>query len=398
MNPRLTSLQDYPFQRLNALKQGLTPAQDRAHVALSIGEPQHAPPAAVVAHLADTERLTRDLAVYPATRGRDGLREAASAWLKRRFNASVDPDVEVLPVAGTREALFSFGQAVVGTKANPIVMMPNPFYQIYEGAALLSGAEPYYVNADLTNGYAPDFSSVPDDVWQRVELLYLCSPGNPTGHVLSPTTHRWLIEQAHRFDFVIAADECYSEIYLDETAPPTGLLEQSTALGNTNHQRCVVFHSLSKRSSLPGLRSGFVAGDASVLASYFQYRTYEGCALAEHVQTASELAWQDEAYVRTNRALYREKFRAVLPILESDFTFAEPTGGFYVWLRTPAGDVEFAAALFQDLNITVLPGSFLGRDAHGRNPGSGHVRIALVASLDECVDAAERIRTWQAHR
>ncbi len=398
MNPRLTSLQDYPFQRLNALKQGLTPAQDRAHVALSIGEPQHAPPAAVVAHLADTERLTRDLAVYPATRGRDGLREAASAWLKRRFNASVDPDVEVLPVAGTREALFSFGQAVVGTKANPIVMMPNPFYQIYEGAALLSGAEPYYVNADLTNGYAPDFSSVPDAVWRRVELLYLCSPGNPTGHVLSSTTHRWLIEQAHRFDFVIAADECYSEIYLDETAPPTGLLEQSTALGNTNHQRCVVFHSLSKRSSLPGLRSGFVAGDASLLASYFQYRTYEGCALAEHVQTASELAWQDEAYVRTNRALYREKFRAVLPILESDFTFAEPTGGFYVWLRTPAGDVEFAAALFQDLNITVLPGSFLGRDAHGRNPGSGHVRIALVASLDECVDAAERICAWQAHR
>lgn len=398
MNPRLERLQDYPFQRLNALKQGVVPNTDRPHVALSIGEPKHAPPAAVIAHLADKRRLTRDLAVYPATRGRDELREAIGAWLEKRFATSIDPDSEVLPVAGTREALFSFGQAIVGAKSKPLVMMPNPFYQIYEGAALLSGAEPYYVNADRNSGYTPDFESVPDSIWRRVELVYLCSPGNPTGQVLSPATHRWLIEQAHRYDFVIAADECYSELYLDEAAPPAGLLEQSTALGNTGHRRCVVFHSLSKRSSLPGLRSGFVAGDAKLLEGYFQYRTYEGCALPEHVQTASELAWQDETYVTTNRARYREKFRAVLPILETTFTFPNPEGGFYVWLQTQSDDAAFAKALYRDLNITVLPGSFLGRLAHGTNPGAGHVRIALVAPLDDCVDAAARISEWQARR
>ena len=396
MNPRLEELQDYPFQRLNALQQGITPDPTTSHIALSIGEPKHAPPVAVVEHLADVKMLARDLAKYPATRGREALRRAVSAWIERRFSAKVDPESEVLPVAGTREALFSFGQAVVGSKTDPVVMMPNPFYQIYEGAALLSGATPYYVNSNPNAAYAPDFASVPDRIWSRVELLYLCSPGNPTGHVLSPATHRWLIEQAHRFDFVIASDECYSEIYLDESSPPTGLLEQSAACGNPEFARCIVFHSLSKRSSLPGLRSGFVAGDRAVLERYFQYRTYEGCALAEHVQTASELAWQDETYVRANRAQYREKFQAVLPILEREFTFSKPKGGFYVWLQTPCDDQTFARSLFEELNISVLPGSFLGRDTRDGNPGAGHVRIALVAPLADCVDAAGRISDWCA--
>ncbi len=398
MNPDLAKLHRYPFERLAALKQGLEPPPELEHIALSIGEPRHEPPALVKAAL--TGALDT-LGSYPVALGIAPLRETCAGWLERRYKlpaGRVDPERMVQPVNGTREGLFAFAQAVVDRSSAPLVAMPNPFYQIYEGAALLSGAEPYYVNADRNSGYAPDFASVPDSIWRRVELVYLCSPGNPTGQVLSPATHRWLIEQAHRYDFVIAADECYSELYLDEAAPPAGLLEQSTALGNTGHRRCVVFHSLSKRSSLPGLRSGFVAGDAKLLEGYFQYRTYEGCALPEHVQTASALAWQDETYVTTNRAQYREKFRAVLPILETTFTFPNPEGGFYVWLQTQSDDAAFAKALYRDLNITVLPGSFLGRLAHGANPGAGHVRIALVAPLDDCVDAATRISGWQARR
>ena len=395
MNPRLEQLHDYPFQRLAALLDGISPDTGKPPVSLSIGEPKHQPPAAVVELLADRRRLSEGLGAYPATRGVAELREAISAWLKRRFGAELDPDRGVLPVSGTREALFSFAQAAVGRKPDPVVMLPNPFYQIYEGAAILSGATPHYLNADAANGYQPDFESVPDALWARTEVLYLCSPGNPTGKVVPPANQRRLIEQAHRFDFVIAADECYSEIYLDESSPPTGLLRESDALGNPGYARCIVFHSLSKRSSLPGLRSGFVAGDASLLERYYQHRTYQGAALPVHVQQASALAWRDEDHVRRNRALYRAKFEAAAPLLNTVFEARLPEGGFYFWLPTAEDDRQFARALYQDLNIRVLPGSFLGRDTNAGNPGAHHVRIALVAPQAECVEAVERLVDWR---
>ena len=398
MNPRLSQLHDYPFQRLAALLDGISPAAQRPHVSLSIGEPKHEPPVAVVEFLADRQRLSEGLGAYPATRGIPELREAACAWLQRRFGAELDPERGVLPVSGTREALFSFAQAAVGAKPNPLIVLPNPFYQIYEGAAILSGAMPHYLNAEAANGYQQDFESVPDAVWARTEVLYLCSPGNPTGKVIAPAIQRWLIEQAHRFDFVIAADECYSEIHLDEDRPPTGLLRESDALGNPGYARCIVFHSLSKRSSLPGLRSGFVAGDADLLDRYYQHRTYQGAALPVHVQRASALAWRDEAHVRQNRARYRAKFEAVAPLLNSAFDAAAPEGGFYFWLPTEEDDRQFARALYRDLNISVLPGSFLGRETQAGNPGAHHVRIALVAPQAECVEAIMRLVDWRRGR
>ena len=395
MNPRLGQLHDYPFQRLAALLEGISPSASQPLVSLSIGEPKHQPPAAVVEFLADRQRLSEGLSAYPATRGIQELREAVCAWLKRRFGAELDPERGVLPVSGTREALFSFAQAAVGAKPDPVVMLPNPFYQIYEGAAILNGARPHYLNADAANGYQPDFESVPDATWARTEVLYLCSPGNPTGKVVPAATQRWLIEQAHRFDFVIAADECYSEIYLDESCPPTGLLRESDALGNPGYARCIVFHSLSKRSSLPGLRSGFVAGDAKALARYYQHRTYQGAALPLHVQQASALAWRDEDHVRRNRALYRAKFEAATPLLNTVFDARLPEGGFYFWLPTEEDDRQFARALYRDLNIRVLPGSFLGRETDTGNPGANHVRIALVAPEAECVEAIKRLVDWR---
>ena len=398
MNPRLSQLHDYPFQRLAALFDGISPAAHRPHVSLSIGEPKHEPPAAVVEFLADRQRLSEGLSAYPATRGIMQLREAVCAWLKQRFGAELDPERGVLPVSGTREALFSFAQAAVGAKPDPLVVLPNPFYQIYEGAAILSGATPYYLNAEAANGYQLDFESVPDAVWARTEVLYLCSPGNPTGKVIPPATQRWLIEQAHRFDFVIAADECYSEVHLDENRPPTGLLRESDASGNPGYARCIVFHSLSKRSSLPGLRSGFVAGDASLLERYYQHRTYQGTALPVHVQRASALAWRDEAHVRQNRALYRAKFEAAAPLLNTAFDAHLPDGGFCFWLPTDQDDRQFARALYRDLNITVLPGSFLGRETKAGNPGAHHVRIALVAPQAECVEAVKRLVDWRRSR
>ena len=398
MNPRLSQLHDYPFQRLAALLEGVSSAAQRPHVNLSIGEPKHEPPAAVVEFLADRRHLSEGLGAYPATRGLEELREAICAWLKRRFGAELDPDRGVLPVSGSREALFSFAQAAVGAKPDPLVILPNPFYQIYEGAAILSGAAPYYLNAEATNGYRQDFESVPDSVWARTEVLYLCSPGNPTGKVTPAATQRWLIEQAHRFDFVIAADECYSEIHLDEDRPPTGLLRESDALGNPDYGRCLVFHSLSKRSSLPGLRSGFVAGDAGLLERYYQHRTYQGAALPVHVQRASALAWRDEAHVRQNRALYRAKFEAAAPLLNAAFDARLPEGGFYFWLPTGEDDRQFARALHRDLNIGVLPGSFLGRETAQGNPGANHARIALVAPEAECVEAIQRLVDWRRER
>lgn len=394
MNPFLERLRDYPFERLSALKAGIEPAPDHPPVMLSIGEPKHPPPDFVVDVLADRGRLARHLAGYPATRGMPELRAAIADWMDRRFGARLDPERQVLPASGTREALFSFGQAVLSGSPGALAVMPNPFYQIYEGAALLRGAEPYFVNATADNGYLGDYRAVPDDVWRRCELLYLCSPGNPTGTSLDAEMLTWLIEQAERFDFVIASDECYSEIYPDEAAPPAGLLQAAAAAGRDDYRRCVVFHSLSKRSNLPGLRSGFVAGDAAVLADYYRYRTYEGCALPGHVQEASIAAWRDEVHVRANREAYRRKFAAVTPVLAPVLALNRPDGGFYHWIATPGGDEDFARRLYAERNITVLPGSYLARPAHGVNPGENHVRVAWVAPEDDCLAAAHAIADW----
>ncbi len=395
MNPRLDSLQPYPFERLNALKAGVTPQTNLAHVALSIGEPKHLPPDFVLQRLAAVDLLRRDLSTYPATRGSLDLRVAIADWIKRRFQASVNPEAEVLPVAGTREALFSFGLAVLSGTPGSIAILPNPFYQIYEGAILLGGAQPYFLPATVERNYLPDFRAIPEAVWKATELIFVCSPANPNGTVLPEAELRWLIEQAHRYDFVIAADECYSEIYLNEAAPPTGLLEASARMGNEGHRHCVVFHSLSKRSNLPGLRSGFVAGDANILEHYFLYRTYEGCALPAHVQAASELAWRDEAHVIANRIAYRQKFAAVRDIAPDVAPSFEPEGGFYWWVKTPISDTTFARQLFEQENVTVLPGSYLGRKGRdGTNPGDNHVRIAWVAELNECRGAAERLQRF----
>jgi N-succinyldiaminopimelate aminotransferase len=394
MNPHLDALQPYPFERLHALKAGAIPNPGYPPVLLSIGEPKHPPPPFVVELLTDAGRITRDLALYPSTRGSDDLRAAIAQWIARRFGATVDPATAILPVAGTREALFSFAQAVLSGRSDAVVILPNPFYQIYEGAALLRGATPYFVNCLPETGYQPDYRRIPEEIWARCELLLLCSPGNPTGTTLDVATLTWLMTLADRYGFVIAADECYSEIFLDEATPPVGLLEAAAASGRDDFRNCVVFHSLSKRSNLPGLRSGFVAGDAAVLSAYFNYRTYAGCALPNHVQAASAAAWRDEAHVVANRAAYREKFVAVEQILAPRLSLYRPAGGFYHWLRIAGDDQTFARELFIARNITVLPGTFLARDAHGVNPGLGHVRVAWVAPYADCLGAAEALADW----
>ncbi len=396
MNPDLNRLQPYPFEKLSALMQGAVPPAGVKHIALSIGEPKHASPAFVLETLA---RSLEKLSVYPTTKGSDHLREAIAGWLTRRFGlAKIDAGTQVLPVNGTREALFSFAQAVVDRGAArggvPLVVSPNPFYQIYEGAAFLAGAEPYFVAATTANGFKPDFAAVPAAVWERCQLLFVCSPGNPTGAVLSNDEFRVLIELADKHDFVIASDECYSEIYFDEAAPPPGILEACRAMGRHDYARCVAFHSLSKRSNLPGLRSGFVAGDAQVLAKFLQYRTYHGCAMSLPVQEASIAAWNDEAHVRANRDLYRAKFRTAVDTLAPVMDVAMPDAGFYLWAKTPLADDTFARELFVREHVTVLPGSYLSRVVDGVNPGAGRVRMALVASVDEAAEAAQRIRRF----
>ena len=389
MNPHIDGLQPYPFERLNELKEGLAPRTNRPHVALSIGEPKHAPPEFIIEALGRKDILLAGLSAYPPTRGTDELRGAIAAWIGRRFGVELDPATDVLPVNGTREALFSFGQAMLSGRPGARVLMPNPFYQIYEGTALLKGATPYYVPATGV----PDFEQVPDAVWQETELVYLCNPGNPSGAVMSEQALVRLVERAHEHDFVIAADECYSEIYHDEDSPPVGLLTAATRAG-LGIARCVAFNSLSKRSSLPGLRSGYAAGDPALMARYYDYRTYHGCAMPVHVAAASILAWNDETHVVTNRAAYRAKFDAVAPVLAPAFDLEVPPGGFYFWPETPGDDCEFTRALFERENITVLPGSYLAREQDGVNPGSGRIRIALVAPLEECVEAAERLAAF----
>ena len=389
MNVLLDALHPYPFEKLRALFADLEPASGQAHIALSIGEPRHASPPFVLETLAANLPL---LANYPATRGEAVLRETIAGWLQRRFQLqSVNAECEVLPVNGTREALFAFAQAVVTAGPGAAVVSPNPFYQIYEGAALLAGAQPEFVNATASSGHLPDFAAVPASVWERCQLLYICTPGNPSGAVMSIEQLQTLVALAERHDFIIASDECYSEIYSDEANPPPGLLQACARMGNDRFKRCVVFHSLSKRSNLPGLRSGFVAGDAMVLAEFLRYRTYHGCAMPLHHQHASVAAWNDEEHVRANRALYRQKFDAVLPVLQGHLQVERPDAGFYLWPETPVADTEFARQLYQQAHVTVVPGSFLARETAAGNPGSKRVRMALVASLEDCVEAAERM-------
>ncbi|MGR1215473.1 succinyldiaminopimelate transaminase [Metapseudomonas otitidis] len=394
MNDALNQLQPYPFEKLRALLAGAQPPADRAPIALSIGEPKHRSPDFVAKALADN---LDQLAVYPTTLGIPALREAIAAWCERRFKVPagwLDAARHVLPVNGTREALFAFTQAVVNRADNGLVVSPNPFYQIYEGAALLAGAEPHYLPCEAENGFNPDFDAVPVEVWKRCQILFLCSPGNPTGALVPVEQLKKLIALADEHDFVIAADECYSELYFDEANPPAGLLTACAELGRNDFARCVVFHSLSKRSNLPGLRSGFVAGDAAILKAFLLYRTYHGCAMPVQTQLASVAAWNDEAHVRANRDLYREKYDAVLDILGGVLDVQRPDGGFYLWAKTPVDDTTFTRELFAREHVTVVPGSYLSREVNGVNPGAGRVRMALVAPLAECVEAAERIRRF----
>jgi len=393
MNPNLDLLHPYPFEKLRQLKQGVTPNQDKTHIALSIGEPKHQTPELIHQALNDH---AEGIAKYPNTKGVPELRQAIADWISQRFNiakSNIDAETQVLPVGGTREALFSFAQAVIdSSKPAPLVIMPNPFYQIYEGAAILAGAEPYFLNTTEASNYLPDFDSVPDEIWQRCQLIFICSPGNPTGTVISEQAHKKLLQLAEQFDFIIASDECYTEIYDDEDNPPQGLLESAYNMGNTVFNRCVMFQSLSKRSNAPGLRSGFVAGDAKILNNYFKYRTYHGCAQPFPTQYASVAAWKDETHVIENRVLYRQKFTAFINILGDVCSINKPPASFYIWLKTSIDDTDFAQQLFAQQNVTVLPGSYLSRQAHGINPGKNHVRIALVAPVEECIEAANRIK------
>ena len=411
MNPGLKYCHPYPFEKLAQLKYGIIAPQDKQHIALSIGEPAHATPKFIQDALFEH---IKGLGTYPTTKGILGLRIAIADWLSFRFKIpreAFDPETQVLPVSGTREALFSVAQCVIDASSKPVVIMPNPFYQIYEGAALLAGAEPYFLNTLEASGYLPDFDTVPEDVWQRCQLIYICSPGNPSGAVMPQASQEKLIRLAEKYDFVIASDECYSELYDDENNPPVGLLQTAYTMGNTAFKRCLVFHSLSKRSNAPGLRSGFVAGDADILRSYFQYRTYQGCAMPLPTQQASILAWLDEAHVIENRQLYRAKFAAFIDILSDVCDIHKPAASFYVWLKVPISDdlqgwrkcgklpgataaTEFARQLFAKENVTVLPGSYLSREFAGINPGQNHVRIALVAPLSECIEAAHRIKNF----
>jgi len=397
MNPLLDRLHPYPFERLAALTGGITPP-NRPHVALSIGEPRHAPPAFI------GEALTRSLdrlAVYPKAAGLPELRGACAAWLERRYALpadAVDPATMVIPVNGTREGLFSFVQAVLDPAAGGLVLMPNPFYQIYEGAALLGGAEPYYLDTTAATGFLPDLDAVSEATWQQCRILFICSPGNPTGAVMDEAYLLRVLELAERYDFVIAADECYADIYLDEAAPPPGLLGACLRAGNTSFKRCAVFHSLSKRSSVPGLRSGFVAGDPAIMDRFRLYRTYHGCAVPEMVQLASVPAWADDAHARSNRQLYQQKFDAVVPILAAVMPVERPAAAFYLWLAIPGDDETWTRDLYAAENVTVLPGRYLSRDHAGGNPGHGRVRISLVAELETCIEAAQRIARFAAAR
>ena len=390
MNPHLAKLQPYPFEKLRQLFAGIVPPADLPEIKLSIGEPQHPTPEFIKSALVDN---FAGLACYPATNGSDALRTAIADWIGRRYGiAAPDPGKQVLPVNGSREALFAFAQCVADAgRPGGLVLCPNPFYQIYEGAAYLAGLTPAFLNQLPENGFALDLDAVPEETWRRTQLSYVCSPGNPTGNVMTLDQWRRLFELSDRHGFVIAADECYAEIYFDEARPPLGALQAAIALGRDDYRNLVVFSSLSKRSNVPGLRSGFVAGDAAILEKFWLYRTYHGCAMGQPVQAASTAAWRDETHVRDNRRLYKEKFDQVAPLIARHLDTRTPEAGFYLWARTPISDTEFARQLRGRYNVTVLPGSYLARAAGGINPGERFIRIALVAGIDECLEAARRI-------
>ena len=391
MNPDLARLQPYPFQKLSALFGEVTPNPAYRTISLHIGEPKHATPQfikdSLIANLGG-------LANYPTTAGSDALRIGIANWLQRRYGlAELNAKTQVLPVNGSREALFSFAQTIIDrTKTSPVVVCPNPFYQIYEGAALLAGATPHFLNTRQEDNYALNFTQLPDEVWQRTQLIYVCSPGNPNGHVMPLDEWKTLFELSDRYGFIIASDECYSEIYFD--TPPLGALQAAQQLGRIDYKNLVVFSSLSKRSNVPGLRSGFVAGDANLLEKFTLYRTYHGCAMNPAIQAASAAAWQDEEHVAENRRLYTEKFSRSVEILKPVLPVSLPDASFYLWLRVPIIDTVFAQHLYRDYNVSVLPGSFLAREARGLNPGKNFIRIALVAPLAECIEAAEHIKEF----
>jgi len=389
MNPRLGTLQPYPFERLRELTRGLTPNPALRPIALGMGEPRHPTPRLVTDALS---QALSGLAHYPATAGEPALREACAQWMQRRYGVALDAATQVLPVNGSREALFAFAQTVIDpTRSDATVVCPNPFYQIYEGAALLAGARTAFANSDPGRNFAADWSQIDAATWARTQLLYVCSPGNPTGAVMPLAEWAMLFELADRHGFVIASDECYSEIYFGD-APPLGSLEAAKALGRDSFHNLVAFTSLSKRSNVPGMRSGFVAGDARLMRAFLAYRTYHGSAMSPPVQRASIAAWGDEAHVVANRDAYRRKFDAVTPILANVLDVAMPDAGFYLWAGVPGGDdVSFALRLLAQYNVAVLPGSLLARDAHDTNPGAGRIRLALVAGVEDCIEAAQRI-------
>ena len=404
MNPLFANLQAYPFERLNALLAGAESNPALPMIPLSLGEPKHAAAEFLLDQYANRESLTAALGTYPVTKGVPELRSAIAGFVSRRFGLQgVNPDTEVLPVNGTREALFAFAQVVLDPGKRSVTLMPNPFYQIYEGAAVLGGSTPYYVPCNESNRFSPDFSAIDEALWSQVSLVYLCTPGNPTGRVMSIEELTQLIELSDRHDFVIASDECYSEIWFDE--PPVSILSACAAMGRHDFANCVAFNSLSKRSSLPGLRSGYVAGDARLIESFLLYRTYHGSAMPAHNQQLSASAWGDETHVEANRALYRQKFEAVLPTLNNHFEVDWPDAGFYLWprvdhvMRSAQPDEDFTLALFREQAVKVVPGSYLSRTGpDGTNPGYGRVRLALVAPVEECVAAAQRIATFaEAH-
>ena len=389
MNPLLQRLQPYPFERLKQLFSTVTPSAKYPPISLGIGEPRHATPQLVLDALAAS---TEALSSYPATAGLPALRHSCANWVQRRYGLALNPDTQILPINGSREALFAFAQTVVdGSKAGATVVCPNPFYQIYEGAALLAGAQAFYAPSDPALNFNVDWGKVPEAVWKNTQLLFVCSPGNPTGSVMPLADWKTLFELSDRYGFVIASDECYSEIYFREEAPMGGL-EASYKLGRTDYKNLVAFTSLSKRSNVPGMRSGFVAGDANLLKQFLLYRTYHGSAMSGMVQAASIAAWDDEAHVVANRDMYRQKFAAVTPLLAQVLDVKLPDAGFYLWAAVPGGDDQsFARDLLAQYNVTVLPGSFLARESQGFNPGAGRIRMALVAETQECMQAAQRI-------
>jgi len=396
MNPNLDLLKSYPLERLDDLKKQIHPPGELKHIKLHIGEPSHPIPDFVIDILKNSVDLVQ---CYPTPKGNESLRQAIKNWLIKRYslpNSSIDIDNQVLPVNGSREALFSFAQAALNSRVeDPMVLIPNPFYQVYEAATLLANATPVYINCIAENNYLPNFTRVPADYWKHCQMVYLCSPGNPTGAVMTRQVLFELISLALKYDFIIAADECYSEIYQDETKPPLGLLEAAHEIGNTEFKNCVVFNSLSKRSGVAGLRSGFVAGDKEIIQNFLKYRMYHGSAMPLTAQQASAACWEDEAHVEESRSLYQKKFKAVVEILKPVLDLSQPEAGFYLWLKLPTeDDEEFTRELYRQKNVTVLPGSYLSRSVGSTNPGKGYVRLALVVSLEECIEAAQRIRAF----